>query len=243
MIYRANEGQVSSGEAIGILLTNSAVPFIPGDVANATTYNFPVRFKKVLGLTIESLFNHDTSLIESVVDAALELKKDGVRAITGDCGFMAIYQKDLVQQVGLPIFMSSLIQIPFMERLIRKEDKIGIITANSQSLDQIALEPCGADFGDKLIIRGLEECTYFADAFIKETGELHKDKVESEVVSVAKQIITDAPEVKLLLSECSVLAPYGPAVQQATGLPVFDYITMINYIHSVVVKQHFNGYM
>jgi hypothetical protein len=49
MIYHARKGQVSSGEAIGILLLDTAVPFIPGDVANATTYDFPVCFRKVEG--------------------------------------------------------------------------------------------------------------------------------------------------------------------------------------------------
>ena len=33
------------------------------------------------------------------------------------------------------------------------------------------------------------------------------------------------------------------AVQKATGVPVFDYITMINFVFSAVVKQKFEGYM
>ncbi|MDD4569208.1 MAG: aspartate/glutamate racemase family protein [Tepidanaerobacteraceae bacterium] len=243
MIYRVKPGQVSYGEPIGILLLDSCAPYIPGDVANATTYSFPVRFNRVPGLTVKRIFNHDMDLVDSIVNAALELKKDGVRAITGDCGFMAIYQKDLVRHLGLPIFMSSLLQVPFMERLIGQEDKIGIITANSKSLDQTVLGPCGADLGEKLIIRGLEDCCNFAAAFIDETGKLNKQEVEAEVLSVTKQMIAEVPEVKLLLFECSVLAPYGPAVQQATGLPIFDFITMINYVYTAVVKQSFNGYM
>ena len=52
MIHKTQKGQVSSGEAIGILLLDTSVPFIPGDVANATTYPFPVRFQKVEGFTV-----------------------------------------------------------------------------------------------------------------------------------------------------------------------------------------------
>ena len=37
MIYTTQNGQFSSGEAIGILLLETSVPFIPGDGANATT--------------------------------------------------------------------------------------------------------------------------------------------------------------------------------------------------------------
>ena len=156
---------------------------------------------------------------------------------------MAIYQDELVRHVGLPIFMSSLLQIPFMERLIKPTEKIGIITANSKSLDETVLRPCGAGLGEKLVIRGLEDCPRFAAAIIEEVADLNKQEVESEVVSVAAQMVADVPEIKLLLLECSVLAPYGPAVQQATGLPIFDYITMINYVYRAVVKQGFDGYM
>jgi hypothetical protein len=32
-------------------------------------------------------------------------------------------------------------------------------------------------------------------------------------------------------------------VQEATGLPVFDYSTMIDYVFSAVVRKRFEGYM
>ncbi|HQN29596.1 MAG TPA: aspartate/glutamate racemase family protein, partial [Methanothrix soehngenii] len=59
MIYKARSGQASYGEAIGILLLDCFTPFIPGDVANATTYCFPVRFQKVEGLTTKRTLGKD----------------------------------------------------------------------------------------------------------------------------------------------------------------------------------------
>ena len=47
MIYRVKNRQVSYGEAIGIILLENYAPFIPGDVANASTYDSPVRFQRV----------------------------------------------------------------------------------------------------------------------------------------------------------------------------------------------------
>ena len=243
MIYQARPGQVSYGEAIGILLLDSCAPFIPGDVANATTYNFPVRFQRVPGLTVARIFNHDMMLLNDVTEAAIELKKNGVRAITGDCGFMAIYQESLVEQLDLPVFMSSLLQVPFMSRLIGQKEKIGIFTANAGALSYEVLGPCGADLPDKIEIRGLEECPYFRSAFIEENGFLDEDKVEAEVVAAAQDLLETAPSVKVLLLECSVLPPYGAAIQKATGLPVFDFVTMINYIYSAVVKKRVYGFM
>jgi len=241
--YRAKPGQVSYGEAIGILLLESCAPFIPGDVANASTYSFPVRFKRVPGLTVERIFNHDLTLSNEITEAAEELKRNGVRAITGDCGFMALYQRKLAERLELPIFMSSLLQVPFMIQLIGEKNKIGIITANAAALDAAVLRPCGADLPGRLEISGLENCSNFRIAFIEEKGELDSNAVEEEVIAVALEMVQNIPEIKLLLLECSVLPPYAAAIQKATGLPVFDYVTMINYVYSVVHRQYFTGFM
>jgi hypothetical protein len=60
---------------------------------------------------------------------------------------------------------------------------------------------------------------------------------------VAKQIVDEDPAVKAILLECSLLPPYGAAVQEALDMPVFDYVTMINYVYSAVVKKRFEGFM
>ncbi len=243
MIYQARPGQVSYGEAIGILLLDSSAPYIPGDVANATTYNFPVRFKKVPGLTVERIFNHDLSLLDRVIDAAHDLKNNGVRAVTGDCGFMAIYQQSLAEELELPVFMSSLLQMPFISQLFGGKSKVGILTANAAALNIDVLKSCGAYLPEHTVIAGLEDQPCFNSAFIEESGQLDWGKVEAEVVSTALQMVQSDPALKALLLECSVLPPYGAAIQQAVGLPIFDYVTMINYVYSAVVKQRFNGFM
>lgn len=77
MIYRARPCQSSYGEAIGILLLDSFTPFIPGDVANATTYDFPVRFRKVEGLTTKRVLGKDPATFEPLLEAAEDLAGQG----------------------------------------------------------------------------------------------------------------------------------------------------------------------
>lgn len=243
MLYKVKQGQVSYGEAIGIILLENYAPFIPGDVANATTYDFPVRFQRVPGFTPERIFNHDLTLLDAVCEAGRELIKEGVRAITGDCGFMVIYQDELAHKLEVPIFMSSLLQIPFMARLIGKDEKIGIITANAASLDDFVLGKAGVDNSTNLCIRGLENTKNFAGAAIDEVGYLDSVKVEEEVVSMAREMVETDPKLRMILLECSLLPPYGAAVQEAVNLPVFDFVTMIDYVFSAVVKKRFKGFM
>ena len=60
MIYYGRKGQYTGGEAIGILtLESSPVAFIPGDVNNATTYPFPVRYQPVKGFSVQKAIGKD----------------------------------------------------------------------------------------------------------------------------------------------------------------------------------------
>jgi hypothetical protein len=156
MIYRVKGRQVSYGEAVGIILLENYAPFIPGDVANATTYDFPVRFQRVENFSVERIFKHDMSLLDPVLEAGRALVREGVRAVTGDCGFMVIYQGQLAAALEVPVFMSSLLQIPFLRHMIGLDEKIGIITANSESLDEFVLQRAGADSSAGLLIKGLQ---------------------------------------------------------------------------------------
>ena len=243
MIYTTQKGQVSAGEAIGILLLETSVPFIPGDVANATTYAFPVRFQKVKGFSVQRALSRDPAVYADLRQAAGDLVQQGVRAVTGDCGFMGIHQKKLARELGVPVFLSSLLQISFISLLIGENAKVGIVTADSKSLSAELLAAVGVSDSTTVVIGGLEDCPQFYQFAIEETGSLDAAAVEKEVVGTARNMVAENPQIRALLLECSLLPPYGAAVQAAVNLPVFDYITMINYVFEAVVQQQYRGYI
>lgn len=243
LIYHVKPGQVSYGESIGILLIDSEAPYIPGDVANATTYDFPVRFQRVSGLTVDRILKHDMTALKDVVAAGKELQKEGVRAITSDCGFMILYQEQLARELEVPVFLSSMLQIPFMQQILPQRAKVGILTVDSDSLTTDILEKTGSTKLDQLCIQGLQEKPFFSDAFLRETGTLHYKEVEKEVVEAAVKLQQAHGDLGALLLECSVLPPYAASVQEATGLPVFDFVTMIRYMHLAVLQERRKGSM
>lgn len=243
MLYKAKKGQVSYGEAIGILLLDSFVPGIPGNVSNATTYTFPVRYKKVDGLTVERIFNKDVTLLKPLIKAGIELVREGVKAVTGDCGFLALFQKELAKQLGVPVFLSALLQLPFLTKMIGEGQKVGIITANSKILDKDLLREVGLENMNSIYVKGLEDKKNFRKAVIEEVGWIDTEKIEKEVVMSAKEIVQEEPGIKLILLECSGLPPYSAAVNAAVNLPVFDYVTMINYVYSSIVKKTYEGFI
>lgn len=232
------------GESIGILILDACYPCIPGNVGNATTYDFPVRFKEVRGASIERLLNErDPSLLAPFVKAARELEAEGVRAITGACGFMALFQRQVARSVSIPVFLSSLLQVPFIFRTLAPGRKVGIITANRNCLTQEHFESVGITPDIPLSVYGMEEQDEFRSSILEEKGTLDSDLIEEEVTGVARTMVKDNPEIGAILLECSDLPPFAAAVQNAVDLPVFDFITMINHVHSAIRRKAYRGYM
>lgn len=238
MLFQANPQQTSYGEDIGILLLDTQVPFIRGDVGNARSYRYPVRYKRVDGLTAEAIFRHDRSHQQAMIDAAQELEREGVKAITGDCGFMALFQEQVQQAVQIPVFLSSLCQLSFMLTILPTSRSIGIVTANSVALVPEIISAAGCPDQSRLVIQGLENTCDFRAAAIEETGVLNSDRILEEVLEATQQLLRN-PALGAILLECSLLPPYGHAVQRLARLPVFDYLTMIDFVHATLEKQVF----
>ena len=156
---------------------------------------------------------------------------------------MGIHQKKLARELGVPVFLSSLLQIPFISIIIGENAKVGIITADSKSLNADLLTAVGVSDPANLVIGGLEDGPEFYRFAIKETGTLDTGAVEKEVVAVAQTMVAENPHIRAILLECSLLPPYGAAIQAAVNLPVFDYITMINFVFAAVVKKEYRGFM
>ncbi len=230
------------GEQIGILILDAAYPCVPGNVGNATTYDYPVRFQEVQGASIDRLLNQrDPALKDAFVEAAIELSNRGVKAITGACGFMAYFQEEVAAAVDVPVFLSSLMQIPFMHALCG--GTVGVITANASRLTPRHFAACNVADTVPLAIAGMEGQTEFREAILEERGTLDSTAIEREVTEVARKLVEENPDVRSILLECSDLPPYAHAVQAATGRPVFDFITMINYVQQSTARRPYLGTM
>src|SRR5712692_11285688 len=101
------------GVAVGVLLLDTRFPRIPGDVGNAATFDFPVRYHRVTGATSEEVVRgRHRDLLPRFIEGARCLEGEGVRAITTSCGFLARFQGDLAAAVSIPVFTSSLMLVP-----------------------------------------------------------------------------------------------------------------------------------
>lgn len=237
-VYRARPGAQSYGHDIGIILMSCFNPFPPGDVGNARSYAYPVLYQLAGDVTIEGLINRaDGTATAGVIAAAKALEAEGVRAITSDCGYMLEYQDEVAAAVTVPVMMSSLLQLPFIASLLSPGQEIGIICAHGERLEGRLLARAFPNPTRALRIAGMERQPGFCHAILHEQGELDSDRVRAETVAVARRLVTENPHIGALLLECSNLPLYSQAVQRAVGLPVFDFLTMIDYVQSAVARR------
>jgi len=236
------------GEAIGIMLNSTTYPLIPGNVGNASTYSFPVRIVNTPDLPTAWYFDSrgaDKDRLDKVIETAKKLEAEGVKAITTGCGFYAIFQREVAEAVKVPFFSSPLLMVPIVHRMLGEKGRIGIITAGAQYLDAKQFDGVGIDPKKiPLAIVGMEEYDEFRQVIIEESKkEADIKRMETEVLDAAKKLLQKYSDIEAIVFECSDLPPFSKKVQDLTGLPVFDFITMINWVYTAVVQKKYAGFM
>jgi len=223
-------------------MLNTTFPRIPGDIGNATTFGFPVLYKIIESASTATVItDDDKAMLEPFIQGARELQALGVRAITTSCGFLAVFQREMAASVTVPVFTSSLLQAKFVQPMLAPGQKVGIITANSAVLGKRHFDGVGISDVPK-VVAGAED-TRFAEMFFAGSNQLDIEMAERELVSLARDLVGQNPDVGAIVLECTNMPPYSSAIPRALNLPVFDIVTLVDYINATVVPRSFQGYM
>lgn len=245
------------GENIGIITTRKWYSsIIKGHHEHASTYDFPVRIKFIENHLVGSREGElpEFSLPE-YIECVKELEAEGVKAITLDCGLTGGMQEELANAVNIPVFTSNLLVVPLVLRTIGNNKKVGILTDCSEYLlkdNSKTLRSCGVQpESNQVIVRGMMESEY-RDVWVtqylglekedlekwrlKPLGEFNLQKVEEAIVLVAEKMVSENPDIGAIVLECTEMPLYVKAIREATGLPVFDSVSLVKYIHAATVS-------
>src|SRR5580698_8328613 len=103
----AHGGKALYGARVGILMLETRFPRIPGDMGNGTTWPFPVLYRVVPGASPQRVVLEGAAgLLPAFIEAARDLVRLGAEAITTNCGFLALFQRELAAAVGVPVATS-----------------------------------------------------------------------------------------------------------------------------------------
>ncbi|HJQ01574.1 MAG TPA: aspartate/glutamate racemase family protein [Jatrophihabitans sp.] len=226
---------------IGVLCLETRFTKIPGHIRNPRTFDFPVLYQVVQGATPERVVSQsDPRLIEPFCQAARELEARGAAAITSGCGFLVLFQQQLAAAVSIPVFASSLIQLPMVHRMLLPEQRVGLLVAKKEALTARHLAAIGAQ-DVPISVVGLADQPEFREVMLEgRRVELNEQRLEAEVLEVIDGLARDTPELGALILECTDVVPFAQPIQQRLGVPVFDIVTLTNSVHASLSRRRYH---
>ena len=209
---------------------------LPGNSTNPETFEFPVRYCRIKGANIHTILeNPSQNVLQSMIGEARKMEEQGVRAITTSCGFNAIFQRELADSVHVPVFTSSLMQMPLVQNMLGEQQSVGVITAKKTALTEKHLQSVGIKDRRSIHIEGLETSAEWNKIFTSPDEDLDINTVENDVVHIACSMMKVA-DIGAFILECTDLPPFADAIRKATGRPVFDFVTLTNFIYQAIVS-------
>ena len=142
----------------------------------------------------------------------------------------------------MPVGLSSLIQIPWIQSTMKNSSKIGILTANAAAINDDLLSHCGIQKKNSLVTADLRYGENFS-AIMEDRGSFDNAGIREEVVNAAVKLVKENPEIGAILLECSDMPPYAAVVQAAVKRPVYDFITLIKWLNNAAMQRPYGGWI
>jgi len=234
----AHGGKGLYGARVGILMLETRFPRIPGDIGNAETWPFPVLYKVVPGASPRRVVvDKAQGLLDEFLAAAEELVRLGADGITTTCGFLSLYQREIAAHVGVPVATSSLMQIPFIERVLPPGQRVGVLTVSAASLTEEHLHAAGADPTTPIV--GTDDGDEFTRVMINDEARLDVASAERDILAAGETLVTRHRDVGAVLLECTNMVPFARALAERLRLPVFSIYTFVTWFQSGLAPRDF----
>jgi len=206
---------------VSILQLDTKFLRIPGDIGCEKTF-----IETPQHLIVEGAKAHDvvTSRPENVdiipfLEAAQSATGD---ILTTSCGFLAPYQKELQENLNIPVVVSSISQLPEMSKIYSPEQVI-ILTIAADKLCKKHLPRALWKYSK--CICGLGNSSYFHKVIFEDMMMFDEAKVADELLTVFKNACNE--NTRALLLECTNMPPYKAHLKQFKDIKVFDILSAI----------------
>lgn len=230
-------GYTFYGQEIGILMLDTVFPRIRGDIGNANTFPFPVRYYVVKNVFTGKRLPRDADeiLLNAFKKAAKELEEEGCKAITTSCGFLAGFQEELADAVSIPVFTSTLALVPMIYPMIGKNKKIAIFTERAEFMTEYLFQKSGWSSRQiPVCVCDLPENSDFNQLVIFDRPDGEIEGIRECISTMVRDCMEKNDDIGAIVLECQNFAPYGKMIQQLSGVPVFGINQLIEFIHSAV---------
>jgi Asp/Glu/hydantoin racemase len=235
----ARGGKAIYGAPLGILMLEAKFPRIPGDMGNAGTWPFPVLYRVVKGASPQRVvLDAAAGLLDDFLAAAADLVAQGAEAITTNCGFLSVFQREIAAYVQVPVATSALLQVPWVQAMLPPGKRVGIVTVSARSLSPRHLEAAGVPPETPVV--GTEEGReFFRVLVLGGKQDMDIGLAAADILDAGRRLVARHKDVGAIVLECTNMPPYAHALREMLGLPVFDIYSLVTWLHAGLRPRDF----
>ena len=204
----AKGGQPIYGIDVGILMLDAQFPRIMGDMGNARTWPFPVRYKIVRGASPEVVVLQGAEgTLDAFIEAGRELVAEGCRVITTNCGVLGQIPGRTIRSAGRArrnVGVNA--GQPRSKPCCRLGRRVGILTISAATLTEAHLQAAGVPEGTP--VAGVADGCEFQRAILGNALTLDVDQAEADLAAAARAFQAAHPDLGAILLECTNMPPY-----------------------------------
>lgn len=214
---------------LGILMLEGKMADVPGCMACEATFPYPVVRKVVRGSRTPLSAEEAWAMLPLYVEAARELEREGVAAITANCGLIALLQKELAAAVSVPVVTSALLMVPDLHRLVGGR-RIGILTFFTHAVGERNYNASGWSSDDiPIALGGVGDSEpWLTFLRTKEVPPDLREQLTADLLAVVRGLLAEHPDIGAFVSECTMLPACLQAVREEVGVPVYDILTQLD---------------
>lgn len=220
------ESSTQLKKGLGVLVLDDENPQHVQMRQSADRFDFPLQHAVVADLTIEKLVSDKRKILHlpAIHRAAKELEKMGCRAIVGEGGYFAHFQREVAASIQIPVLISILHLLPIAQRMVGLSKDVGVLTANAQYLTELHLESVGM----------LPDARYIIGSTQNDFGILDVEEARAQFLRVAVSFVEAHPNMAAIILEYAGFTPYAQALRDAITIPVLDWHTFLHMVGALV---------
>lgn len=239
-LHRPLRRRAVHGAGIGIIVLDTGFERLPGDIANAWTWRFPVQYHVVSGVRPQDVIEGDPErALQAFYDAIDRLTALGVDGIATSCGFLAAVHPQLLAHSTVPVASSSLMQIPLVLQTLPAGQTVGVIVSDRKAMTDRHFCNVGAPTGlpmGELAFDGPIRANMRNNAARVSYAEQERD-----VLQTVERMLAETPSIGALVSECANLPPYSRAIERTFGVPVYDVVSLVEWLYAGLKPRGFSA--
>ena len=162
----------------------------------------------------------------------------GAEAITTNCGFLSLFQRELAAHAGVPVATSSMIQVPWVQATLPPGKKVGMITVSGSTLTPRHLEAAGVPADTPFVgTEGGRE--FFRTLILGEKTDMDVVLAQQDILDAGRALMKSHPDIGAIVLECTNMPPYAHALREALEVPIYDIYSLITWFHAGIRPRRF----